>query len=114
MTTRTLLLRTGIWPWWWLWHGVAFLNDNREAAPAYTENVAPETKLREALETCQEAQQALVAVAAAPVLAICPGGLSPGGDAVGLLATGCWWGVRLRRRCLRLWPDADLGRRWWR
>ena len=44
-----------------------------------------------------------------------------GGDAVGLLAAGCdaagllptgWWGVRLR--CLRLWPDADLRRRWWR
>ena len=47
----------------------------------------------------------------------CSGGLS-GGDAVGLL--GCWRGVRLRCRCLRLWPDADrlwreadLARRWW-
>ena len=53
---------------------VAFPNDNREAAPAYTENVAlPEAwveKLREALETRQEAQQALVAVAVAPALAI--------------------------------------------
>ena len=39
---------------------------------AFLKNVAlPKTvKLREALETCQEAQQALVAVAAVPVLAI--------------------------------------------
>ena len=54
--------------------GVAFPNDNREAVPAYTENVALPVawveKLREALETCQEAQQVLVAVASVPVLAI--------------------------------------------
>ena len=58
-------------------------------------------KLREEHETYQEEQAVVVAIAAGACCCTqglglgggcgihCPGGLSPGGDAVGLLATAC-------------------------
>ena len=61
--------------------GMAFLNGDREVQTVAL-LVAWAEKLQQALETCQVAQQGLG-----------PGGLSPGGDAVGLLATGCWRGA---------------------
>ena len=81
-------------------------------------------KLREEHETYHE-EQAVVAAIAVPVLAAAHRDLAVASivqevfhleetlsPVAMLLAFYPLQGVRMR--CLRLWPDADLRRRWWR
>ena len=74
--------------------GMAFPNGDREALPLL---VAWVEKLREALETGVTAGLVFVPVLAMPRRPF-------------TWRRRCW--PPCQRRCLRLWPDANLGRRW--